>query len=100
MGLASLGQEHRKLVQMELIYAGKQAEVLNILLDDVLQGHPISDRKLKEMLGHTPIQASHWQDMQMCRAELYKLRRAPLALDACGSDQQTPLLKGPATAQG
>ena len=38
--------------------AGKQAEVLNILLEDVLQGHPISDRKLKEVLGHTPIQVS------------------------------------------
>jgi len=37
-------------------HAGKQAEVLNILLEDVLQGHPVSDRKLKEVLGHTPVQ--------------------------------------------
>ena len=37
-------------------FAGKQAEVLNILLEDVLQGHPVSDRKLKEVLGHTPLQ--------------------------------------------
>lgn len=45
---------------MPLIYitspAGKQAEVLNILLEDLLEGHAVSETKLKEVLGHTPIQ--------------------------------------------
>jgi hypothetical protein len=36
--------------------AGKQAEVLNILLEDVVQGHPVSEQRLKEVLGHTPLQ--------------------------------------------
>ena len=36
--------------------AGKQAEVLNILLEDLLEGHAVSETKLKEVLGHTPIQ--------------------------------------------
>ena len=35
---------------------GKQAEVLNILLEDLLEGHAVSETKLKEVLGHTPIQ--------------------------------------------
>ncbi|KAL3149064.1 prolyl aminopeptidase [Trebouxia sp. C0010 RCD-2024] len=37
-------------------HAGKQAEVLNILLEDLLEGHAVSETKLKEVLGHTPIQ--------------------------------------------
>ncbi len=38
------------------VSAGKQAEVLNILLEDLLEGHAVSETKLKEVLGHTPIQ--------------------------------------------
>ena len=41
-----------------LLLAGKQAEVLNILLEDLLEGHSVSETKLKEVLGHTPIQVS------------------------------------------
>ncbi|KAF3439862.1 hypothetical protein FNV43_RR18140 [Rhamnella rubrinervis] len=37
-------------------HAGMQAEVLNMILEDLFQGHPISQRKLKELLGHTPSQ--------------------------------------------
>ncbi len=37
-------------------HAGMQAEVLNVLIMDVLQHHPISEKKLKEVLGHTPLQ--------------------------------------------
>ncbi|KAK3037316.1 hypothetical protein RJ639_032078 [Escallonia herrerae] len=37
-------------------HAGMQAEVLNMIVEDLFQGHPISQRKLKELLGHTPIQ--------------------------------------------
>ncbi|CAL9754561.1 unnamed protein product [Musa acuminata subsp. burmannicoides] len=37
-------------------HAGMQAEVLNKIIEDLFQGHPISERKLKELLGHTPSQ--------------------------------------------
>jgi acid phosphatase family membrane protein YuiD len=30
--------------------------VLNILLEDVIQGHPVTEQRLKEVLGHTPLQ--------------------------------------------
>lgn len=31
-------------------------QVLNLIVEDLFQGHPISQRKLKELLGHTPSQ--------------------------------------------
>ncbi|KAG6506228.1 uncharacterized protein LOC121980221 isoform X1 [Zingiber officinale] len=37
-------------------HAGMQAEVLNKIIEDLFQAHPISKRKLKELLGHTPSQ--------------------------------------------
>lgn len=37
-------------------HAGMQAEVLNIVVEYLFQGHPISQKKLKELLGHTPSQ--------------------------------------------
>ncbi|XP_051145621.1 uncharacterized protein LOC127261349 [Andrographis paniculata] len=37
-------------------HAGMQAEVLNVIVEDLFQGHPLSQRKLKELLGHTPSQ--------------------------------------------
>lgn len=37
-------------------HAGMQAQVLNLIVADLFQGHPISQRKLKELLGHTPSQ--------------------------------------------
>ena len=39
-------------------HAGKQAEVLNVLLSDVMASHPVSSRRLKEVLGHTPRQVA------------------------------------------
>ena len=43
--------------QTSIIFAaGKQAEVLNVVLSDLLHGHPASANKLKEVLGHTPLQ--------------------------------------------
>jgi acid phosphatase family membrane protein YuiD len=36
--------------------AGRQATVLNQIVEELFQGHPISDRKLQELLGHTPTQ--------------------------------------------
>eukprot|EP00879_Flechtneria_rotunda_P001085 GHRR01001226.1.p1 GENE.GHRR01001226.1~~GHRR01001226.1.p1 ORF type:complete len:291 (+),score=85.33 GHRR01001226.1:253-1125(+) len=37
-------------------HAGKQAEVLNQVIGELLDGHPVSETKLKEVLGHTPLQ--------------------------------------------
>lgn len=36
--------------------AGNQATVLNQIVEELFQGHPISERKLIELLGHTPTQ--------------------------------------------
>jgi acid phosphatase family membrane protein YuiD len=33
-----------------------QARILNQIIDELFQGHPISDVKLRELLGHTPIE--------------------------------------------
>ncbi len=37
--------------------AGMQAQKINILVDELLKGHPISDKQLREVLGHTPLEA-------------------------------------------
>lgn len=37
-------------------HAGVQAQVLNVVVREMLQGHPVSEQKLKEILGHTPLQ--------------------------------------------
>lgn len=37
-------------------HAGLQAEVLNAVVEDLLEHHPVSEKKLKEVLGHTPRQ--------------------------------------------
>lgn len=39
-------------------HAGKQAEVLNALVEDYFQGHPVAEQELKEVLGHTPLQVA------------------------------------------
>lgn len=39
-------------------HAGMQAEVLNVILADLFQGHPVGEKKLKELLGHTPSQVA------------------------------------------
>ena len=36
--------------------AGRQAAILNVILDELFQGHPISEERLKELLGHTRFQ--------------------------------------------
>ncbi len=33
-----------------------QAKILNQMIDELFQGHPISDVKLRELLGHTPFE--------------------------------------------
>ncbi len=36
--------------------ASIQARILNQIIDELFQGHPISDTRLRELLGHTPIE--------------------------------------------
>lgn len=36
--------------------AGRHAEKINILINELLSGHPISDKELREVLGHTPLE--------------------------------------------
>lgn len=36
--------------------AGMQARKINILIDELFQGHPINEKQLKEVLGHTPLE--------------------------------------------
>ncbi len=38
--------------------AGRHAEKINILINELLAGHPISDRQLREVIGHTPLEVS------------------------------------------
>ncbi|MFC1631132.1 divergent PAP2 family protein [Candidatus Omnitrophota bacterium] len=35
---------------------GKQAEILNVILDDIYWGKDVKEDKLKELLGHTPVE--------------------------------------------
>ena len=36
--------------------AGRQAEKINKLINELLNGHPLSQEQLQEVLGHTPFQ--------------------------------------------
>lgn len=36
--------------------AGKHAERLNVLFNELLQGHVLSEQELKEVIGHTPLE--------------------------------------------
>jgi acid phosphatase family membrane protein YuiD len=37
--------------------AGMQAAKINVLVEELLKGHPISEEHLREVLGHTPLEA-------------------------------------------
>jgi acid phosphatase family membrane protein YuiD len=36
--------------------AGMQARKINVIIDELLAGHPISEKQLKEVLGHSPLE--------------------------------------------
>ncbi len=36
--------------------AGQQAKILNEIVDDLYSSRPVAEKKLKELLGHTPVQ--------------------------------------------
>jgi uncharacterized protein len=37
--------------------AGRHAEIINAIIRDLAHGHPLQQEKLREVLGHTPIEA-------------------------------------------
>jgi acid phosphatase family membrane protein YuiD len=37
--------------------AGMQAQKINVMVEQLLKGHPISNQQLREALGHTPLEA-------------------------------------------
>jgi acid phosphatase family membrane protein YuiD len=37
--------------------AGMHAQKINVLVNELLKGHPISQQELREVLGHTPLEA-------------------------------------------
>ncbi len=38
--------------------AGEHAKVINRMIADLVEGHPLKDKELKELLGHTPRQVA------------------------------------------
>jgi acid phosphatase family membrane protein YuiD len=37
--------------------AGKHAEIINTMIKDLASGHPLKEEQLREVLGHTPLEA-------------------------------------------
>jgi hypothetical protein len=37
--------------------AGKHAEIINAMIKDLVEGHPLREEQLREVLGHTPLEA-------------------------------------------
>jgi uncharacterized protein len=37
--------------------AGKHAEIINTMMRDLAHGHPLREEQLREVLGHTPLEA-------------------------------------------
>jgi uncharacterized protein len=37
--------------------AGKHAEIINAMINDLATGHPLREEQLREVLGHTPMEA-------------------------------------------
>jgi hypothetical protein len=37
--------------------AGLHAEAINTMIEDLMQGHPLQEEKLREVLGHSPLEA-------------------------------------------
>lgn len=38
--------------------AGKHAEIINTMINDLASGHPLKEEQLREVLGHTPLEAA------------------------------------------
>ncbi|GJP44406.1 hypothetical protein CLOM_g3785 [Closterium sp. NIES-68] len=59
-------------------HAGVQAEVLNVVVEEMLEGHPISEKKLKELLGHTPLQVVGGFILGVVTAIIYHVKTGQL----------------------
>eukprot|EP01023_Acetabularia_acetabulum_P045977 TRINITY_DN4693_c0_g3_i2.p1 TRINITY_DN4693_c0_g3~~TRINITY_DN4693_c0_g3_i2.p1 ORF type:complete len:227 (+),score=14.64 TRINITY_DN4693_c0_g3_i2:109-789(+) len=57
-------------------HAGKQAEVLNKIIQLTEQDPPLTEKKLKEVLGHTPVQVFSGALVGLCVSLVYNLRFA------------------------
>lgn len=53
--------------------AGRHAEKINILINELFSGHPISDKQLKEVIGHTPAQVIAGVFLGLSTALIYYL---------------------------
>lgn len=52
--------------------AGRHAEKINILINELLAGHPISDKALREVIGHTPMEVTGGVFLGIIVAIVYK----------------------------
>jgi hypothetical protein len=73
--------------------------VLNQVIGELLDGHPVSDVKLKEVLGHTPLQVGregkgHRDWLRQAGTQLAMLRRP------CCAFQDLPLQQRPTGTGG
>ncbi len=53
--------------------AGIHAEKINVMINELLAGHPVSDKQLLEVLGHTPLEVSGGVFLGIVVGILYKL---------------------------
>jgi len=53
--------------------AGRHAEKINVLINELFSGHPISDKQLKEVIGHTPAQVIAGSFLGLSSALLFYL---------------------------
>ncbi len=53
--------------------AGRHAERINILINELFSGHPISEKQLKEVIGHTPAQVIAGVILGLSSALIYYL---------------------------
>lgn len=51
--------------------AGKHAEIINMMINDLALGHPLKEEQLREVLGHTPIQVLAGTLLGLAIAQLY-----------------------------
>jgi acid phosphatase family membrane protein YuiD len=51
--------------------AGLHAEIINAMINDLAMGHPLKGEQLREILGHTPIQALVGALFGLVIAQLY-----------------------------
>jgi acid phosphatase family membrane protein YuiD len=51
--------------------AGKHAEIINKMITDLASGHPLKEEQLREVLGHTPMEAIAGTLLGVIIAQIY-----------------------------